>query len=182
MKYIKFTYVDSITNISIKKEFSINGPKFPEIENLEFKWQNIYNYPIDVPEFYGTCNDSADINVEGILDVLTEEKYAQQYNQRFSNIKYLGPETVSAKQIRLRLLDLNLLDKVNTEINNLSQEMQIEWNYDTEFNINSDLINALRKIPEITDDIINQIYMTDKNYLYLKMQKQEEQELSKEDV
>lgn len=69
MQYIKFTYVDSITGISIAKQPAANGPVFPAVTGLEFAWARESRYPTDVPEFFGTCPDDADTQVDGVLGV-----------------------------------------------------------------------------------------------------------------
>ena len=63
MKYIKFTYVDAVTGISIASEPAANGPVFPNVVGLEFAWARESAYPTDVPEFFGTCPDDADTQV-----------------------------------------------------------------------------------------------------------------------
>lgn len=179
MKYIKFTYVDSITNIGINKDFAINGPKFPDIIGLDFKWERVSKHPTLVPEFFGVCSDDADTNAEGVLEVLTEESYNTLYAQELMFQK-ITPQIVSAKVIRLRLLDLGLLDKVTAAINSLPQELQIEWNYGTEYNNQSLLIAELTKALELTDEILTEIFISEDDYQELKIRKQEIQRLENE--
>ena len=38
MKYLKFTYVDAVTGISIASHPAANGPVFPPVAGLEFAW------------------------------------------------------------------------------------------------------------------------------------------------
>ena len=64
MKYIKFTYVDAVTGISIASEPAQNGPVFPPVAGLEFVWSRESHYPTDVPEFFGTCPEDADTQVD----------------------------------------------------------------------------------------------------------------------
>ena len=63
MQYLKFTYVDAVTGISIASEPAANGPVFPNVVGLEFSWARESRYPTDVPEFFGTCPDDADTQV-----------------------------------------------------------------------------------------------------------------------
>lgn len=72
MKYIKFTYVDAITGISVAKAPAANGPAFPAVASLEFVWARESRYPTDVPEFFGTCPDVSDTNIDGVLGVIGE--------------------------------------------------------------------------------------------------------------
>ena len=69
MKHIKFTYVDAITSISVAKQPATNGPVFPDVAGLEFVWARESRYPTDVPEFFGTCPNDADTQVDGVLGV-----------------------------------------------------------------------------------------------------------------
>jgi len=72
MKHIKFTYVDSITGISIASHPSENGLKFPAVDGLVFVWARESAYPTAVPEFFGTCPDDAFTMIDGVLDVLSQ--------------------------------------------------------------------------------------------------------------
>ena len=72
MQYIKFTYVDSVTGISIAKQPAANGPVFPPVKGLEFVWARESRYPTDVPEFFGTCPDESDTQIDGVLGVYSQ--------------------------------------------------------------------------------------------------------------
>ena len=72
MQYIKFTYVDSVTQISVAAEPAANGPAYPQVEGLEFVWARESKYPTGVPEFFGTCPDNANTNLAGVLDVFAQ--------------------------------------------------------------------------------------------------------------
>ena len=78
MKYIKFTYVDAVTGVSVAKAPAKNGPVFPAIAGLQFIRARESQYPTSVPQFYGTCDESADTNVEGVLSVLTPEAWLSE--------------------------------------------------------------------------------------------------------
>lgn len=72
MKFLKFTYVDAMTGISIASEPAANGPVFPPVAGLEYAWARESRYPTDVPEFFGTCPDSSDTQIDGVLGVFSE--------------------------------------------------------------------------------------------------------------
>ena len=72
MKYLKFTYVDAVTGISVATEPALNGTKFPLVDGLEFAWARESAYPTLVPEFFGTCPDSSFTQVEGVLGIFVE--------------------------------------------------------------------------------------------------------------
>lgn len=77
MKHIKFTYVDSITGISIASAPATNGPAFPDIEGLQYEWARESQYPTDVPEFFGTCPDASGVQVDGVLGVYLQADWEQ---------------------------------------------------------------------------------------------------------
>ena len=90
MKYIKFTYVDAITGISIASEPATNGPVFPPVADLEFSWARESRYPTDVPEFFGTCPDDSDTQVDGVLGVYLQ---ADWETLREDEMRARGPQT-----------------------------------------------------------------------------------------
>ena len=75
MKYIKFTYVDAITGISVTKAPAANGPAYPAVVGLEFVWARESQYPTDVPQFFGTCPDASDTNLDGVLGIFVQADF-----------------------------------------------------------------------------------------------------------
>lgn len=75
MKYIKYTYVD--------------GNHMPQVDGLEFVWARESQYPTDKPEFFGTCHDGSDTDVEGVLAELTEQQYSGALQQEIADRKAL---------------------------------------------------------------------------------------------
>ena len=90
MKYIKFTYVDAVTGISIAKQPATNGPVFPNVEGLTFHWARESRYPTDVPEFFGTCPDDSDTQVDGVLGVDLQVDWE---TMREDEMRARGPQT-----------------------------------------------------------------------------------------
>ena len=74
---IKFTYVDSVTQISVEKEPSRHGPHFPKIKGLNYLFALERKYPTMVPEFIGECDDDAEL-IDGFLKVLDEAEVAHE--------------------------------------------------------------------------------------------------------
>ena len=74
---IKFTYVDSVTQISVEKEPAKHGPHFPKIKGLNYLFALERKYPTMVPEFIGECDDDAEL-IDGFLKVLDEAEVAQE--------------------------------------------------------------------------------------------------------
>jgi hypothetical protein len=84
MKYISVTEIDSITKIPCTVEPQRTGPSMPEIKGWEFEWANKSTFPVKLapdgtylraPLYYGTCDDDANLDVPGFLEVLSEEEY-----------------------------------------------------------------------------------------------------------
>jgi hypothetical protein len=90
MKHIKFTYVDSVTGVSIAKQPATNGPVFPAVAGLEYVWARESRYPTDVPEFFGTCPDDADTKVDGVLGVYLQ---ADWETMREDEMRARGPQS-----------------------------------------------------------------------------------------
>lgn len=72
MKFLKFTYVDAVTGISVASAPATNGPVFPPVAGLEYAWARESRYPTDVPEFFGTCPDASDTQIDGVLGVFSQ--------------------------------------------------------------------------------------------------------------
>ena len=90
MQYIKFTYVDAVTGISIASEPAQNGPVFPSVAGLEFVWARESRYPTDAPEFFGTCPEDADTQLDGVLGVYLQ---ADWETMREDEMRARGPQT-----------------------------------------------------------------------------------------
>jgi hypothetical protein len=75
MKFIKYTYVDAQTNVCVNKAPARNGPKEPEIKGLQYMFAAERKYPTDVPEFFGICDDDADLSIDGCFGAITEAKF-----------------------------------------------------------------------------------------------------------
>jgi hypothetical protein len=84
MKYIKFTYVDAQTNICVNKAPARNGPKFPEIKGLQYLFSAERNYPKDVPEFFGICDDDAELSIDGCFGEITEEDFIAERQEEIN--------------------------------------------------------------------------------------------------
>ena len=84
MRYIKFTYVDTVTGVAITEAPALNGPVFPAVAGLEFAWARESQYPTDIPEFFGTCQDDADIAVPGVLGELSPEDWSSALTDEVS--------------------------------------------------------------------------------------------------
>jgi hypothetical protein len=84
MKYICVTEVDAETKIPCTVEPQRTGPSMPVVNGFKYVWNDQSTWPVELasdgtylraPKYYGTCNDDADTNIAGVLQVLTEEEY-----------------------------------------------------------------------------------------------------------
>jgi hypothetical protein len=102
MKYIKFTYVDAVTGISVASQPAANGPVYPAVKGLTFVWARESAYPTDAPEFFGTCPDDSDTQIDGVLGIFDqgdwENMQSDEMNRRTPDVK---AEIMEATQKRL---------------------------------------------------------------------------------
>lgn len=102
MKYLKFTYVDAVTGISVLDAPAANGPKFPAVDGLEFVWVRSTQYPTSIPEFFGTCPDTSFALVVGVIDVLTQGDFNAMHTAEMElRSQRLQSAIVAATQKRL---------------------------------------------------------------------------------
>lgn len=71
------------------------------------------------------------------------------------------PEKISARQARLLLLQQGLLDEVEAMIATQSQEVQITWQFATEFYRDNPLLNSLADTltPPLTSEQIDEFFI-----------------------
>ena len=128
MKHIKFTYVDAVTGISIASEPAANGPVFPPVAGLEFAWARESRYPTDVPEFFGTCPDDSNVQIDGVLGVYVQADWEALWADEM-RARNPVPQQVTMRQARLALLGAGLLDDVEMVIAAAGRAEQLEWEY-----------------------------------------------------
>ena len=78
MKYICVTHVDSITRTPCTDAPMPNGPDYPALDRLVIEWSNQSEYPTNNPKFYGYCDDAADLQTAGVIEVLSKKDYDQK--------------------------------------------------------------------------------------------------------
>lgn len=85
--YICVTEVDKDTKIPCTVEPQCTGPSMPEVKGLLIMWVDISTWPVEIdqngtylraPKYYGTCDDDADTNIQGVLEILTEQDFTQR--------------------------------------------------------------------------------------------------------
>lgn len=101
MKYVKYTYVDSVTGIPVTDEPAANGPTQPDIEGLEFGFALESQYPTSTPTFYGTAPDKSSTEVPGVLGKLNEAEY-----QEALAVEMLDRKTIATGRALDQLADI----------------------------------------------------------------------------
>ena len=157
MQYIKFTYVDAITGISIASEPAANGPVFPPVAGLEFVWARESRYPTDVPEFFGTCPEDADTQVDGVLGVYVQQDWEQMREDEM-RARNPVPQQVTMRQARLALLSAGLLDDVEMVIAAAGRAAQLEWEYAAVVDRTNPAIAAVQQQEALTDAQIDDLF------------------------
>ena len=157
MQYIKFTYVDSITSTSAAKQPATNGPVFPAVKGLEYVWARESRYPTDVPEFFGTCPDDADTQVDGVLGVYLQADWeTMRADEMWARNPV--PQQVTIRQARLALLKAGLLDDVEVVIAAAGREAQLEWEYTSVVERSNPVIAIVQQQQGMTDEQIDDLF------------------------
>jgi len=82
--YICITEVDAVTKIVCTAEPQRTGPSMPAIKGWTHLWHDSSTWPVSTapdgtylraPKYYGTCDADADLNIAGVLQVLTEAEF-----------------------------------------------------------------------------------------------------------
>ena len=157
MKFIKFTYVDAITGISIASEPAQDGPVFPPVAGLEFVWARESRYPTDVPEFFGTCPDDADTQVDGVLGVYVQADWETMREDEM-RARNSVPQQVTMRQARLALLNAGLLDDVEMLIAAAGRAAQLEWEYAAVVDRSGPIVSAVQQQKALTDAHIDDLF------------------------
>ena len=157
MQHIKFTYVDAVTGISIASEPALNGPVFPTVAGLEFAWARESQYPTDVPEFFGTCPEDADTQVDGVLGVYLQADWETMREDEM-RARNPVPQQVTMRQARLALLGAGLLDDVEMVIAAAGRAAQLEWEYAAVVERSNPAVAIAQQQKALTDAQIDDLF------------------------
>ena len=69
------------------------------------------------------------------------------------------PTSVTARQVRLLLLQNNLLDDVEALIQTQDQSVKIQWEYATQFERNDPLLNQMAETLNISQEELDQFFI-----------------------
>lgn len=157
MKHIKFTYVDAITGISVAKQPAANGPVFPPVAGLEFAWARESHYPTDVPEFFGTCPDDINVQIDGVLGVYVQADWETMRDDEM-RARNPAPQQVTIRQARLALLSAGLLDDVEMVITAAGRAAQLEWEYAAVVERSNPAVAIVQQQQGMTDEQIDGLF------------------------
>ena len=157
MKYLKFTYVDAVTGISIASEPATNGPVFPPVVGLEFAWARESRYPTDVPEFFGACPNDSNVHVDGVLGVYVQADWETMREDEMC-ARNPVPQQVTMRQARLALLSAGLLDDVEMVIAVAGRAAQLEWEYAAVVDRSNPAVAAVQQQQALTDVQIDDLF------------------------
>ena len=157
MQYLKFTYVDAVTGISIASEPAANGPVFPPVAGLEFSWARESRYPTDVPEFFGTCPDGANTQIDGVLGAYQQADWEQMREDEMW-ARNPVPQQVTMRQARLALLSAGLLGDVEVVIAAAGRAAQLEWEYAAVVDRSNPAVAIVQQQKALTDAQIDDLF------------------------
>lgn len=99
-QYIKFTYVDKLTEQPVSKQPARNGQTLPNITGLNYEFALQSKWPVlnTHPELFGTCPDSSNIDIAAVLQQITQTEYDEikqqelgarkiQYRERINQLR-----------------------------------------------------------------------------------------------
>jgi hypothetical protein len=163
MKYIKFTYVDLVTGVSVAKAEAMNGTRFPAVTGLKFVWAQESNYPTAVPMFFGTCPDDSDTNVNGVLAELDEADYVNFLADEM-RARDKTPKKISMAQARSALISAGYMPAINKAFESMpgvaGEVARSDWEYATVVERNAPLTLALAAVLGLTDEQLDALFVS----------------------
>lgn len=106
MKYVMYTYVDSVTGVPVTVSPCANGPAEPSVAGLVFVFALESLYPTNTPTLYGTAPDASDLAIAGVLGELTKEEFdSAQAAEMATRKALLDAQLVAAIASRRYLLE-----------------------------------------------------------------------------
>lgn len=163
MKYIKYTYVDSVTGVSVEKRPAVNGPIPPAVQGLEFVWARESQYPTDKPEFFGTCPDSSGINFEGVLGSFVKEDWDNMWADELL-ARNPVPDSVARAQGKAVLIGAGLWKDVLAFVAAIEdpteQALAEVALHDTQrWNRNSPFLTSMKVALGLSDEQLNDLFI-----------------------
>lgn len=165
MKFLKFTYVDALTGISIASEPATNGPAFPPVAGLEYSWARESRYPTDVPEFFGTCPDESDTQIDGVLGVFSQGDWEGMRADEMLARKPPVPQEVTRAQGKAALIGAGLWQSTLDFIAAIPDAMdralaEVSINDTQYWSRDSPFLNSAKDNLGLTDEQLNELFIT----------------------
>lgn len=162
MQYIKFTYVDAQTGISVAKQPAANGPVFPAVKGLEFVWARESQYPTEVPEFFGTCPDDADTQIDGVLGVYLQADWETMRDDEM-RARNPVPASVSPRQIRQSMNrtswgEATLRDAVEAAVAAGDRDLKDWWEFSTVVERSNPQVVAMATALDMDDAALDDLW------------------------
>ena len=162
MKYLKFTFVDAVTGVSVAAEPALHAMQFPPVAGLEYVWARESAYPASVPELFGTCPDASDTQIDGVLALYCEADFAQMQADEMA-LRDPIPKVISMRQARLALLGAGLLPGVDAAIAAMpgtdGDAARIEWEYAQEVRRDSPLLAGMIAALGLTSEQVDGLFV-----------------------
>lgn len=124
---------------------------FKEIRNYDEKPQDISHKKItwhNVVRQYGNTSFEALVGGNWVIQTVDP-----------NTLPPYVPQAVTSRQVRLLLLQNNLLDEVESLIQTQDRAVQIQWEYATRFERNDPLLNQLALNLNLTQDELDQFFI-----------------------
>lgn len=162
MKYLKFTFVDAVTGVSVAAEPALHAMQFPPVAGLEYVWARESAYPASVPELFGTCPDASDTQIDGVLALYCEADFVQMQADEMA-LRDTAPKVISMRQARLALLGAGLLPGVDAAIAAMTgtegDAARIEWEYAQEVRRDSPLLAGMIAALGLTTEQVDGLFV-----------------------
>lgn len=98
MRYLKYTYVDAVTGVSVADSPAKNGPVMPAVAGLQFVWARESRYPTLTPELFGTCPDTSDTAKPGVIAVMTEAEWLAARQRENADRRAMTAQQIAARR------------------------------------------------------------------------------------
>lgn len=108
---------------------------FPQVKGLEYAWARESRHPTEVPEFFGTCPDDADTQIDGVLGVYLQADWETMRDDEM-RARNPVPASVSPRQIRQSMNrtswgEATLRDAVEAAVAAGDRDLKDWWEFST---------------------------------------------------
>lgn len=108
MNYLKFTYVDAVTGVSVADSPAKNGPVMPSVVGLQFVWARESQYPTLMPELFGTCPDASDTTKPGVMAVMTEADWLAARQRENADRRAMTAQQIADRRWRAEVAGIDI--------------------------------------------------------------------------